>query len=208
MDKPIETIEYKGFKIDIFHDDNPMNPREWDNLGTMLCKHERYDLGDKESKAMSAEDIRVYVARKDVISLALYLYNHSGLYIWCSSDGSNPFTGRLPQGHAEFDSGLVGWITLIHEKARKEYSVKRITKTFRTRMEKYLVNEVETYVQYLRGDVYRYSINGVDSCCEFYGTYWKQNGLLESAENAIDYHITNEKEKQDHAALLEPVTNA
>ncbi|KNZ70286.1 hypothetical protein Tfer_0846 [Thermincola ferriacetica] len=40
--------EYKkGHKIlRIVYDDNPENPRDWDNLGTMVCFHRRYNLGD------------------------------------------------------------------------------------------------------------------------------------------------------------------
>jgi hypothetical protein len=30
-------------------DDNPIDPREWDNLGKMVCWHGRYNLGDKHS---------------------------------------------------------------------------------------------------------------------------------------------------------------
>lgn len=36
-DKYILTIEYDPY---------PGNPREWDNLGTMVCWHSRYNLGD------------------------------------------------------------------------------------------------------------------------------------------------------------------
>jgi len=32
-----ELIEYRGLEIKIDQDGYPENPREWDNLGTMVC---------------------------------------------------------------------------------------------------------------------------------------------------------------------------
>lgn len=44
----IETFEFdRGLKGAIYFDDDPPNPRtEWDNLGTMVCWHRQYNLGD------------------------------------------------------------------------------------------------------------------------------------------------------------------
>ncbi|SHF15500.1 hypothetical protein SAMN02745133_01946 [Desulforamulus putei DSM 12395] len=44
--------KYEEFKdekaiLTIFHDEDAENPREWDNLGTMVCWHRRYNLGDQ-----------------------------------------------------------------------------------------------------------------------------------------------------------------
>lgn len=36
-----------GYKLEILNDDCPMSPREWDNLGTMVCFHKGYGLGDQ-----------------------------------------------------------------------------------------------------------------------------------------------------------------
>jgi hypothetical protein len=38
-----------GYKLEILNDDCPMSPREWDNLGTMICFHRGYRLGDKHN---------------------------------------------------------------------------------------------------------------------------------------------------------------
>ena len=44
----IDSIEYKGHTINIFPDEDAPNPREkFDNFGTMVCFHHRYDLGDQ-----------------------------------------------------------------------------------------------------------------------------------------------------------------
>ena len=36
-----------NYLIEVHQDESPESPRSWDNLGTMICFHRRYDLGDK-----------------------------------------------------------------------------------------------------------------------------------------------------------------
>jgi hypothetical protein len=93
------------------------------------------------------------------------------------------FQGLLPQGHAEFDSGQIGFIFVSKEKARKEYG--KLTKAALVKVEKYLAGEVEVYDQYLSGDVYwfkKVDENGevLDSCGGFYGYDIEKNGMRES----------------------------
>lgn len=38
----------KRYAIIMKYDQDPINPREYDNLGTMVCWHPRYNLGDKQ----------------------------------------------------------------------------------------------------------------------------------------------------------------
>lgn len=46
--KPLEEYK-KGNKIlKIYYDDSPESPRSWDNLGTIVSDHSRYNLGDKQ----------------------------------------------------------------------------------------------------------------------------------------------------------------
>ena len=33
-----DNINYRGYTIEIDQDEFPESPREWDNLGTMICK--------------------------------------------------------------------------------------------------------------------------------------------------------------------------
>ena len=47
-EEPIEVLDIDGFKVKIFHDSAPQSPREWDNLGTMVCWHRKYCLGDEQ----------------------------------------------------------------------------------------------------------------------------------------------------------------
>ncbi len=207
----IETIEYKGYKIKIYQDESPIDPREDDNFGTMLCKHNSYDLGDvKESKAMNHEEIKEFIKRKDVISLSLYLYDHSGLYLKSSRNG-NPWYGRLPQGHAEFDSGLVGFIVVTKEKILKEWSKKRMSKALTEKAFKLLESEVQTYADYIEGNVVGYVIekdgDHIDSCWGFYPEHNNgSNGfeyMIKECKSQIDYHITKEATYVSEIAVIE-----
>lgn len=49
--EPIETLEHRGLTIKIYPDGDVESPRDWDNAGTMVCWHSRYNLGDKHSHA-------------------------------------------------------------------------------------------------------------------------------------------------------------
>ena len=43
------TVSSDGYKLSVFRDEDAPNPREWDNLGRMVCWHRRYNLGDEHS---------------------------------------------------------------------------------------------------------------------------------------------------------------
>lgn len=46
-----ESIEYKGYTIEIVSDNDPQNPRtDWDPAGVMCCWHSRYNLGDMDGR--------------------------------------------------------------------------------------------------------------------------------------------------------------
>ena len=147
--EPAEIIKYMGYEIKIYQDDGPTNPRENDHLGTMLCKHSRYNLGDtKESQAMSPDEIKVHVNRKDVISLPLYILDHSGICMKTSF--INTYMG--------WDTSMVGWITVKKSKALKEWNKKKWTKLFEKKILSVLESEVREYSDYLEGNVYGYII--------------------------------------------------
>ena len=55
MDEPIETVEHDSHKIKIYQDELPESPRNWDNLGTMVCWHRNYNLGDEQPKSSPNE---------------------------------------------------------------------------------------------------------------------------------------------------------
>jgi len=187
------TVSVKILQDDVSWGDGP---RDWDNLGTMVCFHNRYTLGDEqggdpqeylENLACALDDTledRIYhwnegdgwtylarnfddpIAESDrriervvnrvldeqvPVMLPLYLYDHSGI------------TMRTTGFSCPWDSGQVGFIYVTKEKLRQEYSVKRVTGATIKRAEGVLKGEVETYDDYLTGNVWGYSIEVTSS---------------------------------------------
>jgi len=209
-----ETTEYKGHKIEIDTDCDPIDPiKDFDMLGTMVFCHSRYALGHEQTMDMDEymtnlaidadpklEDkidkldwnddmIEEYVNRsleKNYVILPIYMYDHSGITI-NTSGYSCPW-----------DSGQVGYIYVSKSDVRKEWKVNRISKKLMSKVIGVLVGEIETYDQYLTGDIYGYNVYDntgevIDSCWGFYGTDWENNGLLEYAKNAIDCELEKQK---------------
>jgi hypothetical protein len=191
-------MEYKGYTIVIENDNDPINPREeYDNLGTMVCFHNRYCLGDKKT-GYTKEEVMAIAKDKSYVSLPLYLYDHSGVTM-----STKPFS-------CSWDSGQVGVIFVSKEDIRKEYSCKNVTKKLKEKVLNVLRSEVETYDNYLTGEVYGYTIKDSDlneyySCWGFYGSDHEKSGLLEYAKCAIDCQVKEDLEKGIQLDLFEVV---
>jgi hypothetical protein len=188
----IETINHNGFTIRIEPDENPEDPREWDNLGTMVCGHRRYNLGDEQIDGHVFRHIEcntwadvlkvIQMDENPAVVLPIYMLDHSGLRF-----STGDLLGLDPFRHFYYgmDSGQVGFIFISREKVKEEFGWKRLTPKRIEKLAGYLKAEVETYDQYHSGDVYGYIIedsdgNEVDSCWGFYG----QRYCIEAAKEA------------------------
>jgi hypothetical protein len=166
-------------KLRVVQDSFGDSPREWDNLGTMVCFHNRYDLGDKHSYDADDysgwEEMEKAIRKEEgrgTIVLPLYLYDHSGV------------TMRISPFNCRWDSGQVGFILTSRKTILSEFGGKIVTKKLRERVSGILEGEVETYTQYLEGEIYGFQIvdeegEVVDSCYGFYGTDFLTNGMLD-----------------------------
>ena len=219
MKEPCEVIEYKEFKINIHQDESSESPREWGNLGKMICFHSRYDLGDKKENSFDGntpsaflfgladqvdpnvdkvnydmtEKIRDKLLDKYYIILPLYLYNHSGI------------TMSTERFSCPWDSGQVGYILVSIEDVKKEYKWKVLTKERRQLIEDVLRSEVKTFDCFLRGNIYGYIIidpkgEERDSCWGFFDYNHEESGLLDSAREFIDWIRGDEDEAHNPVA--------
>ncbi|WP_299733418.1 hypothetical protein [uncultured Tateyamaria sp.] len=179
METPIHEETYREHTIKIIHDPDPENPRDYDNLGTMVCWHHRYNLGDKHhhddprelltelcdldsDTALSMNDLFTRAEKRAVI-LPLYLYDHSGI------------TMNTTGFHCPWDSGQVGYIYVTLADIRKEYSVTRVSQKLRCKIADHLRQEVQTYDHYLTRNCYGFVVEKDDdeiaSCWGFLGDY-------------------------------------
>src|SRR6056297_2374601 len=159
-----------NYTVKVIMDECPENPREaWDNLGTMVCFHSRYKLGDEDhgynSRDFSGWDElerEIISDHGDCVILPMYMYDHSGITV-NTTGFSSPW-----------DSGQIGLIFISLKEARKAYSWKKVTKARRAHLELMLRSEVSLYDSYLQGEVYGYKVldaegEELDSCWGFYG---------------------------------------
>jgi hypothetical protein len=169
--------EYRGFWITTKQDEDAPSPRENDNIGTIVCSHRRYKLGDIQD--MCEDEFDRIRNGSEYISLPIYIY--SGTTI-----STKPFNDY-------FDSGFLGMIYVELERAKKEWGTSFSIQTAEERLNV----EVEEYNQYLNGDVWCYFVydknpeenkdaESLDSCCGFYE---EGDFCIEDAKRAIDYNV-------------------
>jgi hypothetical protein len=165
-------------RVRIIAETDPLNPRrDYDNLGSMVCWHPRYTLGDEQISRDNAQE--TYDALPETAEvLPLFLYEHGGITM-----NTNGFS-------CPWDSGQVGFIYVTAEEMIKEYGDD--SEETRENVRNYLKGEVELYDMYLRGDVYGFVIEEVstcdhghehatevDSCWGFFGSEPEENGMLD-----------------------------
>lgn len=196
----IATMSNLYYHAELHYDEDPPSPREGWNLSTIVCDHGRYDLGDTTFKSItgfnspqdftSPDHIENYIEmRYNTLAFTwLGLLDHSGLHI---------YMGRGPHwsDSAGWDSGTIGFAFVSRATAIQCWG-SLSEGELKDRSEVALAQEVKTYDDYLRGEVYGYTIsleNGevVDSCWGFYG----YNDASESMELALD-EIASEAPEQ------------
>ena len=185
----VAEVSLGEYRLVLKYDETAEDPRDWENLGTMICSHRTYHLGD-----VRAWDIENYKSwdewlqgeildiegEENIIYLPLYLYDHGGLSI--STAGAS----------CRWDSGQVGWIFVDKQKLIDETGLFSTSSFDEELAENILRSEVREYHQYISGDVYSATIfkdkececcgslttEIVDSCYGLYG--------IERAGNAQD----------------------
>ena len=184
----------KTYELEIKQDFDPRNPREDDNLTTMVCFHNRYDIGDehnyKSSDFNSWEEMKEQI-ESDYNLLAikpLYMYDHSGITI-----STSPFG-------CQWDSGQIGWV-FIHEKQMEYICGKDFDRT-EEKLDEMIEGEVETYDKFITGEVYGYEVYEVETCDKghehktlaesCWGFYSEQDA--EDEGNSVLQHLEKELE--------------
>lgn len=186
--------------LEIGLDIHALNPREYsDPISRMLCFHSRYDLGDDldyrvddydgwyEVKKAIEEDENVVVIKP------VYLFDHSGITI-----STTPFSCR-------WDSGQVGWVWITKESIEENYGECNEENT--EKAVSMMMTEIEEYDDYIRGDVYEYTLyekvtcecckhvdmEHIDGCSGFYG----YTNLIENIKHYLSedwHHLLEELE--------------
>lgn len=191
--KPEEIIQFSdGRSLEIYPDENPDSPRSWDNLGKMICLHSRYNLGDNHeyrSKDFDGWDElaeQIEYNNPGCVMMPLYLYDHSGLTI-----SIGKFT-------CPWDSGQIGFIFITQK------NIDEVFDGDKSKGEQCLIGEVETYDQFLRGNIYRFILRDspcdkcggpgriLDKCGDFYGDDPASNGMSDNLKEEYRQELHGE----------------
>ena len=163
----ITTTDGRELRLVIEQDEFTEDPRSWDNLGTMLCCHRDYNLGDcnsnKETELQLAEICRKYgksdeeidemtfaeeiqfiLDQDDICGLPLWLYDHSGISI-------------STRRQCSWDSSFVGLIFIEKDFFIAQTGLKD-EKDWKIKAKEVLENEIETYNCFLQGNVCMWTI--------------------------------------------------
>lgn len=181
------THEGLDWRLRLEIDGDLLNPREeHDNLWTLVMKHARRDLGDKQLSGPEFQELleeEKLVPDENCLVVPIYAYEHGGIAFSLSRTGQFADT---------FDAGQIGVAYLPFKKLAEELGSD--DEGARAKAIQNLGIELETYGQYIEGDgqgfVYEVRPTGQDaddpdgweekdSCWGFYGSDPKENGLLD-----------------------------
>ena len=184
MENCVRKFENEKYCLEIIADDRPESPREWDNLGTMVCCHSGYNLGDNYD-FYDEYDLIHFIAQDLDVDITTEVYNEEydeyfdedretndilkdiqdkalilPLYLY---DHSGISMRTYPHGyHRAWDCSQVGYIYVSKEDIVKEYGC--CDEDTMKKAELVLEGEIEVYSQYLEGEVYGYSLSKKDKC--------------------------------------------
>ena len=163
----ITTTDGRKLRLVIEQDEFPEDPRSWDNIGTMLCFHRRYQLGDcntnreteeqlaeicrkygksdEEINEMTfAEEIQFILDQDNICGLPLYITDHSGISMQTYRfDAWDSLFAGLIFVEKDFYLALM---CLKDEEGWKE------------KAKETLKSEIEIYSDFLEGNVYRWTL--------------------------------------------------
>ena len=190
----------------LVYDQDATNPREWDNLGTILI------APDKSSWVASPDDVvdtsiplgnnpyehwenlrreQLQLKKSDIaLAYPITKYEHGDI--------------SLSLGHnSSWDCGPVGFIYVTKEQVRKCYGVNRITKSIIKHVKNCLQSELDTLTNWINGDYYGWHIkeyahdgldwvevNTLDSC---WG-YLDQDKALDDMKEMLSHLTKNQCE--------------
>lgn len=163
----VKYIDTTPVTCRIDYDEWTDNPRDWDNLGTMILSHTRYDMAKEIDLDFSDfdgwDEVEAHLRKEHdaFIVLPVQMYEHSGISIYVGTS------------HDHWDGGQLGFIFVTAKVVRTWYGVKRITKEVKERAIEALTNEVDTYGKYVNGEVYSFMLEDargefIDSCGGWY----------------------------------------
>lgn len=165
--QPIDTIPYRGYKIKVFIDEDPLNPStEWDNAGTYVLS-----CGERELATINTEEnaniwAAMIKAGEEIDKFKARIRRQGGAVVEWS--GSPHVDGFAYSRHEEVQEEWNGDVEAA---------------------ERYLKAHIETLAAYCNGEIYGYVVERgsyYDSCWGYYGDDGLKS-MVEEAKGNIDH---------------------
>ena len=195
-----EEIKLKSGKfLQIFVDDSPENPRDWDNWSIMALTHKNYTLGDsdipfnfEDFDSFKAVEHYINKTYNPLVMFSVSMYEHSDIVLSLGA----------ASGYEAFDTSNVGFVFITQERLDILGSSQgfgdgilndETDEEYKLRLKGYIEQELNVYNNYLSGEVYRYKLIEKklcdlhyshdiehDSLSGFYGSDYTTNGILDN----------------------------
>ena len=165
--------------LKIIYDEDAQNPRtEFDTLCTILSS--RDELGDVHIR--NREELEQWKSDNPIVlEFPLYAYEHGDISL--SMSDSYPYNDR-------WDAGQIGVIAITKKDMKNIMEYSNLNKKRIETLTSIAKSEIETYNDYLNGNVYGFEIvktvicdleceheESLDSCWGFYGHDFEKNGI-------------------------------
>lgn len=181
MEEKIKTVDYRGFKINIYPDMDAQSPEDWMDDNFLLVHYHR-DFQVERDKVITEDDIRAWYQGETIGQMKEYwlfpvaALIHSG--VWLSLGQSFAADG------GGWDTSHVGAVLA----AKSEFPLQ--AKAFKA-----AEALIASWNDYLSGNIYGYMLEDGDGqegggCWGFYGDVDK-SGVIEQARAEVDGQIAD-----------------
>lgn len=175
--EPVHTESYKGYRIEIIQDHDPMSPDE--NMDTemfIVYDHRSFTVSRKGFDPASIWETCFEPTGKKLVFKGYHVFKlfaliHTGTTLYLSKEEAARYD---PTG---FDISMKGFVMIKRQKG--SYN--------RNQAFKYAEALVKEWNYFLSGDVYGYDIPEIKESC--WGYYGEHTYALKEARKTIDYHI-------------------
>ena len=197
------SLPYKGYKIDIYRDNNPESPREWSNVAhfaltadfgdekaydavdALLDRYVEEEKGDElRFDGSMPEKLAAIRESGEVAMQPIYMYEHGGATIW---SGGGPTD--------KWDSGCIGFAYITKDDLRESQIAfdESDPKDFERVAFEHIEGETKTLDDYIRGDVFGFEVRDEDdNVVETIGGYYGYDaiaGMKEEARAIVDREV-------------------
>ena len=186
MEKNVLSQEiYLGHKIEVCFDNNPTPPNEWgDGATKMIAYHREFCVNDKDYDHEELHNVDFY---DSYYVFHLDIYIHSGIVLSFHS-----------RGNIDWDTST-GWAYILVKRAKGTWT--------RSKAFEYARVELNTWNNYLSGQVFEYYIDDECGC----GGYYSEKDCLDEAKsevgaiirNNLKEHIFHRKQEIKHRKPLD-----